>query len=111
MFLYRKGVVEWYSIPCEAIRERDEALHSEEVYVCLRYGGRICLVELVNTNDGPKDKPYVLQVEAGDPPLHFHRGSLHAQASLGTHHPDDVRYGRTCGRRHHPGDAIQAMTM
>lgn len=42
-------------------------------------------------------------------PLNFHCGTLHAQASFSTHHPDDIRHCRTGSSCNHPCDAVQAM--
>jgi len=43
-----EAVVERESIPCEAVGERNEALHAEEIYVCLRDERRIRLIELID---------------------------------------------------------------
>jgi hypothetical protein len=38
-----------------------------------------------------------------------HHCSLHAQASLSTNHPNDVRHSRAGSRRHHLHNAVVAM--
>jgi hypothetical protein len=48
--LVREGVVEREGIPREAVGERDETLHTKEVYIRLRTKQRICLVELIDAN-------------------------------------------------------------
>ena len=46
----RESVVQGKNIACNAVGERDEALYAKEIYVCLRDGRRICLVELIDAN-------------------------------------------------------------
>jgi len=55
-----EGVIEGERVACEAVAERDEALHAEEIDVCFGDGRRVCLVELVDANrrtwDGGPDQ-------------------------------------------------------
>jgi hypothetical protein len=48
--LDRESVVKGEGIPCEAVGERDETLHAEEIDVWLRDERRIRLVELIDAN-------------------------------------------------------------